>query len=97
MEARDGFPYSVVTDYGATVGEINAYRFPAYFDLDLHLERRLRLGRRMVALRGGFSNITNHRNPTVVNSVLGSPDFLTFYGSQGRHLVFRLRWLGVKD
>jgi len=97
LEERDGFPFSVVTDYGAIVGDVNSRRFPRYFDLDLALERRLRLGKRYVALRAGYTNITNHRNPQVVNDVLGAPGFLDFYGSQGRHLVFRLRWLGAVE
>ncbi len=94
-EAREGFPFSVVTDWGATVGEINSHRYPMYFTLDLHLERRLKLANRAVALRGGFSNITKHPNPTVVNNTIGAPGFLTYYGSPGRHLIFRLRWLGT--
>jgi hypothetical protein len=97
VEARTGFPFSLATDYGSTVGAVNSQRYPAYFDLDLHLERRLRLGKRMVALRGGFSNITNHQNPTVVNNIVGAPRFMSFYGSQGRHVVFRLRWLGTGE
>jgi hypothetical protein len=47
-----------------------------------------------VALRGGFNNITNHQNPIVVNQVIGSPEYMSYYGSHGRHVVFRLRWLG---
>jgi hypothetical protein len=96
VEARNGFPFSIATDRGATVGAINSRRYPAYFDLDLHVERQLRLGKRMVALRGGFSNITNHQNPNVVNNVIGGPKFMQFYGSQGRHVVFRLRWIGTE-
>jgi hypothetical protein len=94
VEARDGLPFSVSTDYGAIVGDINSYRLPSYLDLDFHVERRLHLGKHYVAVRAGFVNLTNHQNPTVVNSVIGAQDFLTYYGSQGRHVVFRLRWLG---
>ena len=97
FETRDGFPYSVQRDNGQIVGAINSYRYPEYFDLNLHLERRLRFRKYKFALRGGFNNITNHRNPTVVNNVLGSPKFLSYYGSEGRHFVFRLRWLGKAD
>ena len=97
VDARNGFPYTLQTDRGETVGEINGQRFPAYFSLDAHIERRLRLGNRLVALRAGFTNVANHQNPTVVNSVIGSPDFLRFYGSPGRHVVFRLRWLGTGE
>jgi hypothetical protein len=45
-------------------------------------------------VRAGFNNVTNHQNPTTVNNVIDSPHYLTYYGSEGRHLVFRLRWLG---
>jgi hypothetical protein len=96
-DLRDGFPFSVMTDYGAVVGAVNSHRYPDYFNLEVHLERRLRLGKRRVALRGGFTNITNHQNPTAVNNIIGGPEFLQFYGSQTRHLVFRLRWLGTGE
>ena len=33
VEARNGFPFSVATDSGATVGAVNSHRYPAYFDL----------------------------------------------------------------
>ena len=97
LEARNGFPFSTVTDYGSTIGEINSRRFPAYFDLDFFVERRLRFGKRFVALRAGYTNITDHLNPQVVNNVMGAEGFLNYYGSQGRHAVFRLRWLGAAD
>jgi hypothetical protein len=43
------------------------------------------------------SNITDHRNPNVVNNNIASPHFLTFYGGQNRTLEFRLRWLGSTE
>jgi hypothetical protein len=94
LEARDGFPFSVQHDDGAVVGAMNSHRLPSIFSLDLHLERRLRVGKHRVALRGGFTNITNHRNPTTVNNTIGSPQFMQYFGSSGRHLIFRLRWIG---
>jgi hypothetical protein len=94
LEARSGYPFSVQYDDGAMEGEVNSKRLPSHISLDLHLERRLRLRGNRFALRGGFSNITNHRNPTVVNNVIGSPQFMEYFGSQGRRLLFRLRWLG---
>jgi hypothetical protein len=97
LDTRDGYPFTVQTDHGATVGEVNSRRLPFYFDLDVHLERRLRLGKHRVALRGGFNNITGHNNPTVVNNILGSRNYLAYYGSSGRHVVFRLRWLGAVE
>ncbi len=93
VDARSGYPFTIQTDRGASVGEINSQHFPFFFNMDLHLERRLRVGRHHVALRGGFNNITNHQNPSVVNSTIGASNYLSYYGSQGRHVVFRLRWL----
>ena len=69
-------------------------RFPTFFELDFHLEYRLTLFKKRLALRAGFNNITGHNNPTVVNSTIGAPNFLKFYGSDRRRLVFRLRALG---
>jgi hypothetical protein len=94
FESRTGFPYSVQTDSGQVVGAVNSYRFPDYFNLNLHLEKRLRFQHYRFAIRGGFNNLTNHKNPTIVNNILGAPSFRAYYGSEGRHLVFRLRWLG---
>ena len=94
FETRSGFPFSVVNQFGQTVGAANSSHFPAYFDINLHLERRFRLRGYRLALRGGFNNVTNHRNYTVVNNTLGAPQFHSFYGSDGRHFVVRLRWLG---
>ena len=46
------------------------------------------------AVRLGVDNITNRGNYTLVNNNVDSPDFLHYYGSEPRKLVFRLRWLG---
>jgi len=93
LETRDGSPFSVERD-GTVVGGVNSRRFPTYFELDLHVEYRLSLMRRRWALRVGCNNITDHNNPTAVNSAIGARDFLKFYGSDGRHLVVRFRTLG---
>jgi carboxypeptidase family protein len=94
VEARSGFPFSIVDEIGRVLGAPNSDRFPDYFNFNLHAERTLRFSGYRFAVRGGFNNITNHRNFTVVNSTLGSPSFLSFFGSDGRHFVVRLRWLG---
>jgi hypothetical protein len=36
--------------------------------------------------------LTNHENPTVAQTIPGVP--VRFYGSERRHFVFRIRWLG---
>jgi len=94
LEERTGFPFSTQHDNGQLIGAPDTYRYPDYFNLNLHLEWRVKLGKYRFGIRGGVNNVTNHRNPTVVNNTLESPNFLTFYGSDGRHFVARLRWLG---
>jgi hypothetical protein len=94
FETRTGFPFSVVDQIGRLVGAPNSDRFPNYLNLNFHVEWTTHLFGYRFALRGGFNNLTNHNNYTVVNSTLGAPNFGTFYGSDGRHFVLRLRWLG---
>lgn len=94
MEARDGYPFSVQDDEGRLLGEINERRFPFFFELNLHVERKFLFKGHRWALRAGFNNITNHRNYDTVNNNAGSPHFLHFYGGQGRSMNFRIRWLG---
>jgi len=94
MEARNGFPFSVQDDDGRIKGDLNAYRFPFFFELNLHLERRFFFRKNRWALRAGYNNITAHKNPNVVNNNASSPNFMSFYGGQSRALNFRLRWLG---
>jgi hypothetical protein len=94
FETRSGFPFSVVDPIGRVVGPPNSDRFPSYLNLNLHVEWTTHLFGYRFALRGGFNNITNHNNFTVVNNTLGAPNFGTFYGSDRRHFVLRIRWLG---
>ena len=94
FETRSGFPFSVQRDNGQIAGAVNSHRLPLYFDINLHLERRFHYRSNLLAIRGGFNNITDHGNYSVANNVVGGPDFLHFYGSQGRQFVMRLRWLG---
>ncbi len=94
FEERTGFPFSIEHDNGRLIGAPDAYRYPDYLNLNLHLEWRFHLSKYRFAIRGGIDNLTNHRNPTEVNNILESPTFLTFYASEGRHYEARLRWLG---
>ncbi len=96
LDWRDGFPFALVNENQQLVGTPGSQRFPPYFSLNLHLERRLRLLGFEWALRGGFNNITNHQNPMVVNNNVDSPDFLTFTASSGRAFTGRIRLLGRK-
>jgi hypothetical protein len=82
---------------GRVTGAINSWRYPQFFELNLHVERRFRFRGHHWAGRVGFNNITNHRNPNTVNNNTASAHFLSFYGGQSRTLNFRIRWLGKAD
>ncbi len=94
VEWHSGQPWSQVNQLQELVGAPNIRRFPEYFNLNLHLERRFRFWRSEWALRAGFNNLTGHDNPTVINNNLGSLDFGRFRGSQGRVFTGRIRFLG---
>ena len=95
MEARTGFPYSVINEASQIVGPVNSQRFPMFLSLNIHPEYRFKLFGRRWAVRGGFNNITNHRNPVIAETIPGVP--VRLFGSEGRHFVFRVRWLGRAD
>ncbi len=94
VETRTGFPFGVVNEEAQLVGPPNARRYPDYFSLNLHLERRITFFHHEWAWRAGLNNLTNHKNPNVVNNNLSSPAFLVFAGGQHRALTVRLRFLG---
>ena len=91
---RTGFPFAVTDALGDVVGAVNSHRFPSNFNLNLAVERRFVFRGYRYAIRGGANNLTDHRNPTAVNKVMGAPQFLTFYGDEGRHFVIRIRFFG---
>ena len=91
---RTGFPFSVTDPLGNVVGGVDSHRFPSTFDLNLAVERRFVFRGYRYAIRGGANNLTDHRNPTAVNQVMGAPQFLSFYGNEGRHFVIRIRFFG---
>jgi hypothetical protein len=39
VDWRTGFPFSVHDEAGHVSGEPNSFRFPNYFELNLHIER----------------------------------------------------------
>jgi TonB dependent receptor/Carboxypeptidase regulatory-like domain len=97
MEARTGFPFSLLNDQHELIGKPGAERFPDYFSLNLQLEKKFHLFHNDWALRGGFDNITGRCNPYVVNNVIDSshPN-PTFTACQGRAFTSRIRLLGRK-
>ncbi|HXG66943.1 MAG TPA: hypothetical protein VNO70_17705, partial [Blastocatellia bacterium] len=94
LEWRDGYPFSVINDNQQLVEPPNSRRFPAFFSLNTHVEKRFVFKSYKWALRVGFNNVTNRRNPTAVNNNIASPEFLTFGGLQDRAFTGRIRFLG---
>jgi hypothetical protein len=94
VDYRTGFPFTVTDQLGNVIGAVDSHRYPANFDLNLSIERRFVFHGYRFALRGGGNNLTDSRNPTAVKNVAGAPDFLTFYGDEGRHFVVRIRFFG---
>ena len=94
IDLRSGFPFSVQDALGNVIGTANSQRFPTNFDLNLHLERRFEFRGHRFALRAGVNNLTNRKNPTAVYNTLGTPLFGQFTGTEGRHIVLRIRFFG---
>ncbi len=94
LEWRSGYPFSVFSEKSGLVGPPNNRRYPAYFSLNVEVERRLRVWKHQWGLRLGFINITNHKNPNAVNNTLESPNFLHFSGGQKRAFATRIRFIG---
>ena len=93
-EWRDGFPFSVHDDNGKQVGEVNSWRLPRHFSLNIHVQTELSfLGHRW-SLRPGVDNVTNRPNYSFVNGNIDSPQFLNLFGRSPVKLVVRVRWLG---
>jgi hypothetical protein len=96
VEWRSGYPFSVIDQDRRLIDEPNSNRFPAYFSLNVHLERRFRLLSLNLAVRAGFNNITDRQNAIAVDNNVNSDRFLTFSGIQGRQFTARIRFLGRK-
>ena len=101
-EYRTGFPFYLVDNQRqlaplpGTQTMPAFLRFPSYFTLNTHLEKRFHAFGFYWALRGGFDNLTSHRNYSSVNNDVDSPQFLTFSGFTGRSFTGRIRFLGRK-
>lgn len=93
-DMRSGFPFSVRDQTGVIVGAVDSYRYPLNFDLNIAIERMVTLHGYRFALRGGVDNLTDQANPTAVNNVTGTPQYLQFLGDEGRHYVVRIRFFG---
>jgi len=91
---RTGFPFFTVNQFGQLVSGPGQFRFPDYFTLNVAVERKFTFHHYLWAARLGVDNVTNRENPTIVNNVVDSGDFLHFVGSGHRTLNGRIRFLG---
>ena len=94
VDARSGFPFSVQEQNGVISGAVDSHRYPFNFDLNLAIERMITLANYRFALRLGVDNLTDARNPTAVENVIGAANYLQFLGDEGRHFVARIRFFG---
>jgi TonB dependent receptor len=83
VEWRSGFPYSVLDSRQEFVGLPNSATFPAFFSLDLVVDKTLKVKGRRLKLQVQLFNATNHFNPRDVFAVAGAPRFGTFVNSVG--------------
>jgi hypothetical protein len=110
-EYRTGFPFFVVNNQQQLVPLPSPapqivptfLRFPQYFTLNTHLEKRFHAFGFWWAIRGGFDNITGRKNFATVNNDVDATctacanRFLTFSGFSGRAFTGRIRFLGKKN
>ncbi len=93
---RTGFPFITVDQFGRLVSGPDTHRFPDFLTLSPAIERKFGFHGFRWALRLGVDNVTDRRNPTVVDNDVNSPTFLRFFGSNHRTFNGRIRLLGRK-
>ncbi|MGA8184030.1 MAG: TonB-dependent receptor [Terriglobia bacterium] len=94
VDWRQGFPFSVVNEDQVLIGPPDRLRYPAFFSLNMALERRISLFGFRWQLRAGFDDITDRHNPYAVDNNIDSPTYLTYGSSGGRSLTGQVRLLG---
>jgi hypothetical protein len=92
-EVHSGFPFNVVNDQQQLQEPPGSRRFPTWFTLNTHVEKRFHAFGYYWAIRGGFNNVTGRKNWLFVNNNI---DHLTFSVYNGRALTGRIRFLGRK-
>jgi hypothetical protein len=96
LDWHSGFPYTSVDANYQVVGEAGSQRFPNYLSFSPGLEWRFHFRGSYFGLRGIIENVTNSRNPIVVNNVVDSPQYGTFSEFERRALTARIRLIGSK-
>src|SRR6185436_6518199 len=77
IEARSGFPFSPVDQFGHIAGPYNGFTMPTFFSTNFSLEKEIPIvfGKRM-AVRLGITNLFNRFNPRYVDANVNSPTYL---------------------
>ena len=91
---RSGFTFTTIDQFGQIVSGPGQFRFPDFFTVNATVERKFNFHGYRWAARVGVDNIANRENPTVVNNIINSPGFLTFFGTDHRTINGRIRFLG---
>jgi hypothetical protein len=90
VEYRDGFAYQPTNSLQQYIdlSEGLQPRYPRYFSLDARLSKDLNVGpKHAVRLSLSGINLTNHDNYLQVHNNTGDPQYGTFFGNYGRHLL----------
>jgi hypothetical protein len=82
-EWRSGFPYSAVDVRYLYAGPPNGRRFPNFVATDMVVYKTFTVRKRSADFGVQVFNLTNHRNPRDVYSVVGAPRFGEFTNSVG--------------
>ena len=89
-ELRDGFAYqptNPLQQYITLPPDLQP-RYPRYFSFDARVSKDLNLGsKHAVRLALSGINLTNHSNYLQVHGNTGDPQFGTFFGNYGRHVL----------
>jgi hypothetical protein len=93
VEARSGFPFSLVNQDQAFVGSRNSQRFGSLVSLDLTITKTITLRGRAVRLGFRANHLLNTFAPRDVAANVDSPAFGTFYNSFPRRLAFVVQML----
>ncbi|MGA8232476.1 MAG: TonB-dependent receptor [Candidatus Acidiferrales bacterium] len=95
-EYHTGFPFSTVNIDQQLIGAPDRLRFPAYFNLNLGVEKHFHLFRREWSVRIAAINVSGRDNPTAVVNDVDAPNYGTFTGTQHVSFTARLRLVTKK-
>jgi outer membrane receptor protein involved in Fe transport len=96
VEARSGFPYTLIDDLNHIVSPYNSRQMPVYFVTNASIEKEIPIpmGRgKRVAFRVGVTNLFNRFNPRFVDTNVNSRYFGALSDSSSRHFSARVRIL----